>query len=91
MYLLKMLPAPVDLLKITSGEWQRSKMSNKHLIGVCQIYLLSPLFAKFANLAALSCKRGKLVASSCTLLIAALAGARHERVKNRQNTQTAPC
>ena len=30
-------------------------------------------------------------APSCTLLIAALAGARHERVKNTQNTQTAPC
>ena len=49
MYLLKMLPAPVDLLKITSGEWQRSKMSNKHLIGVCQIYLVCAPFCQICK------------------------------------------
>ena len=53
MYLLKMLPAPVDLLKIASGEWQRSKMSNKHLIGVCQIYLVCATFLPNLQISAL--------------------------------------
>ena len=48
--------APVDLLKIaapTRAQWRCGEMSNKHLIGVCQIYLLSNLFCQI-------CKFGKI-------------------------------